>query len=83
MNDWRSRSACKDVNPDLFFQDTGRPARSLTRICQGCPVLIACTFDALRRNDLGYQAGMSKQERDRIRRWDRGQRARAARREAS
>ncbi|MFB4280807.1 WhiB family transcriptional regulator [Nonomuraea sp. MTCD27] len=78
MTGWRSLAACKDVNPDLFFQDTGRPAQSLTRICQGCTVLVVCTFDALRRNDLGYQAGMSKMERDRVRRWDRQAKARVA-----
>ncbi|MFI7125938.1 WhiB family transcriptional regulator [Nonomuraea sp. NPDC050153] len=82
MNDWRSRAACKDVDPDLFFQDTGRPSQRLTRICRGCPVLITCTFDALRRNDLGYQAGLSKQERDRVRRWDRQAKVRAAARTA-
>ncbi|MFB4265368.1 WhiB family transcriptional regulator [Nonomuraea sp. GTA35] len=79
MTDWRSRSTCKDVDPDLFFPDAGPLPRSVARICQRCPVLITCTFDALRRNDLGYQAGLSKAERDRIRRWDRAQRARMER----
>ena len=81
--DWRSRSACKDVDPELFFPDAGPPPRSVARICQRCPVLITCTFDALRRNDLGYQAGMSKMERDRVRRWDRQARARLAARTAT
>lgn len=73
--DWRQHASCKTA-PDLFFQETGRPSQKLSSVCQGCPVLIACTFDALRRNDGGFQAGMSKAERDRIHRWDRSQRTR-------
>ena len=83
MNDWRHQSACKDVDPELFFPDAGPASQTVARICRGCPVLIVCTFDALRRTDLGYQAGLSKMERDRVRRWDRAQRARIAHRDAS
>ncbi|MET9339227.1 WhiB family transcriptional regulator [Nonomuraea sp. NPDC003804] len=72
--DWRQRAACKDVDPDLFFQETGRPSDRLKAICAGCKVLIPCWFDAIRRGDSGYQAGMSKAEREQIRRWDRRQR---------
>ena len=74
MGDWRTGAACRDVDPDMFFQETGKPSNRLAAICRGCPVLVRCTFDALRRNDPGYQAGMSKAERDRVRRWDRRQR---------
>lgn len=83
MNDWRQQSACKDVDPEVFFPDAGPPPKEVADICRGCSVLIPCTFDVLRRNDFGYQAGLSKSERNRIRRWDRVQRARIARREVS
>jgi hypothetical protein len=68
------------VDPDVFFQETGKPSNRLIAICQGCPVLIRCTFDALKRNDSGYQAGMSKMQRDRIRTWDKQQKLRAKQR---
>jgi len=76
--DWRQRSACKDVDPDLFFQETGRPSQRLEAICRSCVVLLPCTFDALKTPRLGYQAGLTKVERDRVRRWDRSARERAA-----
>jgi WhiB family redox-sensing transcriptional regulator len=76
--DWRSQAACTDVDPELFFPDSGPAPAQVARICGGCPSLIPCTFDALRRNDFGYQAGLSKAERDRVRRWDRQAKARVA-----
>lgn len=47
--DWRERSACLDVTPELFFPDEDLP-KSLQRqmegeakaICRGCPVLEQC-----------------------------------------
>lgn len=82
-SDWRQSGACVTADPDRFFQDTGRPTKRLTAICHGCPALIPCTFDALRRNDLGYQAGLAKAERDRIRRWDKQAKRRIAEAERS
>lgn len=40
MDDWRTHAACRDVDPDLFFQDTGKPSNRLIALCRGCPVLI-------------------------------------------
>lgn len=76
---WRQLALCVGMDPDLFFPGKGAPPRAVRDACARCPALIPCTFDALRHPVEGYQAGLSKNERDRIRAWDRKQRARAAR----
>ena len=75
MTDWRSRAACKDVDPDKFFS-VGRPFREAIQACSDCRVVVPCFFDALRGSGDGYQAGMTRIDRARIRAWDRKQRAR-------
>lgn len=72
--EWRSLSACRDENPDMFF-----PApRSLTMfvqlarakaICSGCPVTDECLRYALAtRQDHGVWGGTSEEERRAMRR---------------
>ncbi|MEO3869395.1 WhiB family transcriptional regulator [Nonomuraea sp. B12E4] len=78
MTGWRTRGACLPMDPDVFFSD-GPARREAKQACASCPVIVPCTFDALRVSGIGYQAGMSGAERDRVRRWDRQQRARIAR----
>lgn len=73
MADWRQRGLCASANPEVFFT-SGPPGRGLLNMCRRCPSLLPCTFDALSRNDAGYQAGMTAVERQTIRRWDRRQR---------
>lgn len=76
--DWRLDGACLPLDPDVFFSE-GRPFREAKAACAACPVIIPCTFDSLRVSGIGYQAGMTGTERDRVRRWDKQQRARMAR----
>jgi hypothetical protein len=46
---WRSRAACRDTNPDLFFPEPSAP-RSQTAaakaVCARCPVRDACLDEA-------------------------------------
>jgi WhiB family redox-sensing transcriptional regulator len=70
---WRQHAACKAENPELFFT-SGPAGQDLDALCRRCPSLIPCTFDALRRNDSGFQAGLLVSQRKAIRRWDRQQR---------
>ncbi|MEU6725563.1 WhiB family transcriptional regulator [Nonomuraea wenchangensis] len=74
--DWREKGACRDLDPDLFFSG-GPPLREAREACSRCTVFITCFFDALRVTGHGYQAGMSRLDRARIRAWDRKQRAHA------
>jgi WhiB family redox-sensing transcriptional regulator len=69
--DWRQYAACKDLDPDLFFPEQGPVCDEVKAACDRCPVLIRCTFEALRKRGHGYQAGMYPQERNRVRAWDR------------
>lgn len=75
---WRQQGACATGDPDRFFTTKGRPPQHLVDICRGCVSLIPCTFESLRVPVLGFQAGMGKPERDRLRRWDRQARERLA-----
>lgn len=68
--DWRLHAACKDIDPEEFFQ-AGPVPRVLKDLCSGCKALIPCTFDALRKTDIGYQAGLTYADRLVLRRWNR------------
>lgn len=73
MGDWRQLGLCAAADPEVFFT-SGPPGAALEQMCRSCPALIPCTFDALKRNDSGYQAGLQVSQRRAIRRWDREQR---------
>lgn len=75
---WDQLALCVGMDPDVFFAGSGRPPRAAVAACRRCPVLIRCTFDALRSADEGYRAGLTKADRDRIRAWDRRARKRVA-----
>jgi WhiB family redox-sensing transcriptional regulator len=72
--DWRSRSACLDENPELFFPvGTTGPAVTQVdeakRICGGCEVRAQCLEWALQENqDHGVWGGLSEDERRSLRR---------------
>lgn len=43
MTDWRTRAACKDADPDLFFKNSGYADYTEARqYCMSCPVQQAC-----------------------------------------
>ncbi|WP_144070233.1 WhiB family transcriptional regulator [Nonomuraea indica] len=73
MADWRQLGLCATADPEVFFT-SGPPGAALENLCRSCPSLIPCTFDALKRSDSGYQAGLKVVDRQAIRRWDRRQR---------
>lgn len=79
------RPVCAEMDPDAFFPGSGTTPRAISDACRRCALLIGCTFKALRRPGDGYQAGLTRAERDRIRAWDRRAKARRAdaRREAA
>ena len=65
--------ACLDVDPDIFFPDTG--GKKLPRakinlavdICSRCPVIKECLEWALTNEDHGIWGGKTSTERDRLR----------------
>ncbi|MFP5310323.1 MAG: WhiB family transcriptional regulator [Actinomycetes bacterium] len=72
--DWRSRSACRDEDPELFFPiGTTGPAVEQTdaakRICMRCDVREECLEFALATNqDAGIWGGLNEDERRTLRR---------------
>jgi WhiB family transcriptional regulator, redox-sensing transcriptional regulator len=72
--DWRSRSACRDEEPELFFPiGTTGPAVEQTdaakRICMRCDVREECLEFALATNqDAGIWGGLNEDERRTLRR---------------
>ncbi len=71
--DWRHRSACLDVNPDLFFPiGQAEPAQAQVeearRVCQRCDVREPCLSWALEAGlDHGVLGGLSEVERRALR----------------
>ncbi|WEH43280.1 WhiB family transcriptional regulator [Streptomyces sp. NBC_01218] len=84
MENWRTRAACREEDPDLFFPigSTG-PALHQTEeakaVCNACPVREECLRWALENNqDSGVWGGLAEDERRAFKRRDRrraGQRA--------
>lgn len=74
VTDWRARSACLHVNPELFFPigSTGPAVRQVDqakRVCGGCEVRSACLEWALEaRQDHGVWGGLTEDERRSLRR---------------
>jgi len=71
---WRSRSICRDTDPDLFFPvgTTGQALLQIARakeVCCECPVSTDCLEYALETNqDSGIWGGLDEEQRRAIRR---------------
>jgi len=59
---WRTRAACKDADPDLFFPDrAGTDISAAQGICAGCPVRAECHGFAEATNQVyGVWAGVDR-----------------------
>jgi hypothetical protein len=74
---WRSRAACRDVDPELFFPTAeSGPARhaqvrAAKAVCARCPVRAQCLTEALARIPYGIAGGLTEHERRTLRRSDR------------
>ena len=68
-DDWTKQAACAedDVNQELFHGTTAAEMKAAKRICQGCPVRLACLRYALVLQDAwGVWGGLSERERRRL-----------------
>ena len=74
MSRQRTRAACEDQDPELFFPvGTSGPALLQTEmakgVCRGCPLQVECLADALARGiDFGIWGGYDEYERRAMRR---------------
>ena len=72
--DWQSQSACRDVNPELFFSpESERGVRKRARemvaksLCGTCPVQPECRQHALSVGEpYGVWGGTTESERDNL-----------------
>lgn len=75
---WSDDAACREIDTDVFFAADQVTQRLALRICGGCEVASACRDHAMREKQLhGVWGGTTEQERRRVLRRQRRQRARA------
>jgi len=66
---WMADGLCAQVDPELFYPETGEPNRHAKRVCAGCEVRAECLAYALaHRERFGVWGGTSERERRRMRR---------------
>lgn len=70
--DWRRDAACREMSPDLFYDEPGETSRyeEARSVCAGCPVRKACLADALSWERPGTRhgviGGLTARERARL-----------------
>jgi WhiB family redox-sensing transcriptional regulator len=66
---WRERALCAQVDPELWFPESGQPNVKAKLVCGWCDVQAECLAFALRANEqYGVWGGLSPEERRRLRR---------------
>lgn len=64
MNDWQARALCAEVDPELWFPESGHTSPAAKRICQRCPVRAQCLAAAVAQHEQhGIWGGLSYHER--------------------
>lgn len=67
---WKDDGLCAEVDPDLFFPETGArtTAGDAKKVCLACPVRLQCLEYALSHGETGIWGGMTDRQRKAIRR---------------
>jgi WhiB family redox-sensing transcriptional regulator len=64
---WRHRSACRGVDPDVFYPVSDEAAEAAKAVCATCPVRQPCLEYALvKRERDGVWGGATERERRRM-----------------
>ena len=67
--DWRELALCAQVDPELWFPESGQPNGKAKLVCSWCDVQAECLAFALHANEqFGVWGGLSPEERRRLRR---------------
>lgn len=72
-DDWQLQGVCRGMDPEIFYpsvaarRDFNRPHPQAIRACAVCPVKDECYLHALRKEDYGFWAGTTEQERRKLR----------------
>lgn len=65
--DWVTESACKGLDPTIFYPATDEEAAEAKQVCGACPVRIECLEHAIgHREHNGVWGGATERERQRI-----------------
>jgi WhiB family transcriptional regulator, redox-sensing transcriptional regulator len=65
--DWVNRSACKGLDPTIFYPSTDEEAEEAKAVCAECPVQEDCLEHAIgQREHNGVWGGATERERQRI-----------------
>ena len=66
---WRRHSACRGLDPEIFYPPTDEEAAAAKVVCHGCSVRETCLEFALQgREKEGVWGGATEKERRRIHR---------------
>ncbi|OLM03566.1 WhiB-like transcription regulator [Pseudonocardia sp. Ae406_Ps2] len=71
--DWRTRAACRDVDPELFFPTATAGAALIeaesaaVAVCTGCPVIAECRRWAVAEQPHGIAGGLTEAQRTALR----------------
>jgi len=66
---WRELALCAQVDPELWFPESGQPNGKAKLVCSWCDVRAECLAFALEANEqYGVWGGLSPEERRRLRR---------------
>ena len=64
---WRDRSACRGIDPEIFYPASDEEVEPAKEICAACPVRQACLEHALTIGEReGVWGGTTERERRRI-----------------
>jgi WhiB family redox-sensing transcriptional regulator len=61
------QAACIGTDTESFYPSNGIPIKTVSKICQDCPILSDCAAYALEHERYGYWGGMSEYARFRAR----------------
>lgn len=65
--DWVNRSACRGLDPTIFYPATDEEADEAKAVCAECPVQVECLEHAIgHREHNGVWGGATERERQRI-----------------
>jgi|HigsolmetaAR206D_1030411.scaffolds.fasta_scaffold16227_2 WhiB family redox-sensing transcriptional regulator len=65
--DWEESALCRQVDPEMFFPESGEDPVAAKEVCRRCSVRLLCLQTALvRRERFGVWGGLSAVERRRL-----------------
>jgi hypothetical protein len=65
--EWVDEANCCGKDTSMFVYSSAMPTASqrhkLEKICEGCPVMLTCRYEAIRHLDEGWWGGMDEKQR--------------------